>query len=158
MEALCGEGAILCNATRQAFAREFHPHEELAPRDVIACAVFCETQLNDRRATHNGYLDSSHSSGFYQGVDPNRAGGGVVTNLDGQVVDNNDETKRYYRYLYAVGEAARTGLHGGNRLASMSLMERLVFGSSAGESAGGMGMGIGGGAENGEDEAEEMGH
>ncbi|KAL7451144.1 hypothetical protein ACHAXS_000242, partial [Conticribra weissflogii] len=139
-EALCSEGAILRNATRQAFAREYHPRRELALQDVIACAVFCETQLNDGR------------------VDPDHAGGGVVTNLDRRMVDANDGTKRYYCHLYAACEAARTGLHGGNRLASTSLLGGLVFGSSAGEVAVGMGMGIGGGAENGEDKAEETGH
>ncbi len=49
-------------------------------------------------------------------------------------------------------------MHEGNQLASTSLLEGLVFGSSAGEVAVGMGMGIGGGAENGEDKAEETGH
>ena len=58
--------------------------------------------------------------------------GGVTTDLNGSVVGGNS------RNLYAAGEAARTGLHGGNRLASTSLLEGLVFGASVGEMVAGV--------------------
>lgn len=70
--------------------------------------------------------------------------GGVTTDLDARVtIQRRDATTTraneptWVRNLYAAGEAARTGLHGGNRLASTSLLEGLVFGSSAGEVAAG---------------------
>ena len=56
--------------------------------------------------------------------------GGVTTDLHGRVVSADGGS---YGNLYAAGEAARTGLHGGNRLASTSLLEGLVFGASVGE-------------------------
>ena len=67
--------------------------------------------------------------------------GGVTTDLNGCVVggNGNDDDGGWYRNLYAAGEAARTGLHGGNRLASTSLLEGLVFGASVGEMVAGVG-------------------
>jgi len=144
-EALRGEGAILRDASGRAFAHDYHPDGELAPRDIVARAVFEETQ----KATgdqHNAFLDITHRDRdwLYQrfpsihahlsarGLDiaanslpvipaAHYTCGGVSTNLHGQTTIPG---------LYAAGEAARTGLHGGNRLASTSLLEGLVFGSS----------------------------
>ena len=144
-EALRGEGAILRDATGRAFARDYHPDGELAPRDIVARAVFEESQkgVGDQ---HNVFLDITHRDRdwLYQrfpsihvhltarGLDMSRdclpvipaahyTCGGVATNLQGQTSIPG---------LFAAGEAARTGLHGGNRLASTSLLEGLVFGAS----------------------------
>jgi len=144
-EALRGEGAILRDASGRAFAHDYHPDGELAPRDIVARAVFEETQkaIGDQ---HNAFLDITHRDRdwLYQRFPSIRAHlsargldiatnslpvipaahytcGGVSTNLHGQTTVPG---------LYAAGEAARTGLHGGNRLASTSLLEGLVFGAS----------------------------
>ncbi|KAL3798748.1 hypothetical protein ACHAW5_008756 [Stephanodiscus triporus] len=179
-EALRGEGAILRDADGRPFARDYHPDGELAPRDVVARAVYEEIRRasssssgkgDGRRHRHGAYLDITHRDpswlvGRFPGVHAHltslRTGsldlttrgipvtpaahyacGGVTTDLDGRVVvagSINAEgggggtiVRRRYRNLYAAGEAARTGLHGGNRLASTSLLEGLVFGSSVGE-------------------------
>ena len=157
-EALRGEGAILRDMEGKAFARDYHPNGELAPRDIVARAVFCETQKAEE---HNAYLDITHrDSDWLKGRFPSIHGhlasrrtpmdftkewipvipaahytcGGVTTDLNGCVRGNNG----WYRNLYAAGEAARTGLHGGNRLASTSLLEGLVYGASVGEMVAGV--------------------
>lgn len=157
-EALRGEGAILRDANGRAFARDYHPNGELAPRDIVARAVFSETQKSRSENEHNAYLDISHrDSDWLRGRFPSIHNhlmsrqnsmdftkdcipvipaahytcGGLTTDLNGRVVGS--QNGGWYRNLYAAGEAARTGLHGGNRLASTSLLEGLVFGSSVGE-------------------------
>mmetsp|Transcript_20260 Transcript_20260/g.42491 ORF Transcript_20260/g.42491 Transcript_20260/m.42491 type:complete len:721 (-) Transcript_20260:420-2582(-) len=166
-EALRGEGAILRDADGRAFARDYHPRGELAPRDVVARAVFCEGQKAEGGG-HNAFLDVTHRDpAWLKGRFPSvhehltsRAApldfskewipvvpaahytcGGVTTDLDGRATTVGGGTGTndggWVRNLYAAGEAARTGLHGGNRLASTSLLEGLVFGSSAGETAAG---------------------
>jgi L-aspartate oxidase len=182
-EALRGEGAVLRDASGRAFARDYHPDGELAPRDVVARAVYEECRRGRERGGgggggggagggHNAYLDATHRDpawlvGRFPGVHAHLSSdsriapldftremipvtpaahytcGGVTTDLDGRVVSSSSSSsspsspsssgRRHYRNLYAAGESARTGLHGGNRLASTSLLEGLVFGSSAGE-------------------------
>ena len=159
-EALRGEGAILRDVDGRAFARDYHPNGELAPRDIVARAVFTESQKiagNDREE-HNAYLDITHRDSMWLKdrfpsihkhlmsrdvpmdftkeripVIPaaHYTCGGVTTDLNGCVVGGS-------RNLYAAGEAARTGLHGGNRLASTSLLEGLVYGASVGEMVAGV--------------------
>ena len=143
-EALRGEGAILRDAAVRAFATDFHPDGELAPRDIVARGVFEGSQKLDCK--HNVFLDITHRDGDWlharfpsiqahlskRGLDlakdklpvipaAHYTCGGVSTDLHGRTSLNG---------LYAAGEAARTGLHGGNRLASTSLLEGLVFGAS----------------------------
>ncbi|KAL3816946.1 hypothetical protein ACHAXA_001774 [Cyclostephanos tholiformis] len=170
-EALRGEGAILRDANGRAFAGDYHPNAELAPRDVVARAVYEECRKKSRvgdHMRHNAYLDITHRDpswlvGRFPGVHSHLmsrsssldftrdmipvtpaahyACGGVTTDLDGRVVSvdrRGGGIARRYRNLYAAGEAARTGLHGGNRLASTSLLEGLVFGSSVGEFVAGL--------------------
>ena len=178
-EALRGEGAVLRDASGRAFARDYHPDGELAPRDVVARAVYEECRRGRERgdggggggAGHNAYLDATHRDpawlvGRFPGVHAHLSSesrimpldftremipvtpaahytcGGVTTDLDGRVFsrsaaaaagEGGGRSRRNYRNLYAAGESARTGLHGGNRLASTSLLEGLVFGSSVGE-------------------------
>jgi L-aspartate oxidase len=135
-EAVRGEGAILVNARGRRFMKGQHRLAELAPRDVVARAIFRE------RRTGPVYLDATKlGRGFTKrfpgifalcqarGIDPRKdlipvtpaahyMMGGVVTDLSGRA-----SVER----LYAVGEIARTGVHGANRLASNSLLEGLVF-------------------------------
>ena len=144
-EALRGEGARLVNAQGERFMERYHPLGELAPRDVVSRAIVAEMARTGADAVS---LDLSHREpGFvsarfpriYQtclryGVDLERqpapvapaahyAMGGVRTDLDGRT-----NVPR----LYAAGEAACTGVHGANRLASNSLLEGVVFGARAG--------------------------
>merc|ERR1719416_146729 len=163
-EALRGEGAVLRDSDGRAFAKDYHPNGELAPRDIVARAVFCESQKSSGEGgQHNAYLDITHRDAtwlkdrfpsihahlssrespmdFTAEMIPvipaaHYTCGGVTTDMDGRVVGNVGDG--LYRNLYAAGEAARTGLHGGNRLASTSLLEGLVFGASVGEMAAGV--------------------
>ena len=146
-EALRGEGAVLRNMEMVRFMPKYHELAELAPRDVVARAIVHELEV-----VHSPnavvYLDMTHLNSkkirerfprIYEtclkyNVDitdemiPVRpaahyAMGGVRTDLDGRTS---------LRALFAAGEAACTGVHGGNRLASNSLLEGLVFGARAG--------------------------
>ncbi|HEX3743928.1 MAG TPA: L-aspartate oxidase [Bryobacteraceae bacterium] len=144
-EALRGEGARLLNAHGERFMERYHPMGELAPRDVVARAIVAEME---RTGATSVALDLSHREpGFvsarfpriYQtclryGIDLERqpapvapaahyAMGGVCTDLDGRT---------NLPRLFAAGEAACTGVHGANRLASNSLLEGVVFGARAG--------------------------
>ena len=149
-EALRGEGAILRNKEGRAFAKDFHPDGELAPRDIVARGVYNELQKVPEE--HNVFLDISHRESNWlrrrfptidshlkkQRLDITKdklpitpaahyTCGGITTDLDGctNVLG-----------LFSAGEAARTGLHGGNRLASTSLLEGLVYGGAVGDYVG----------------------
>jgi len=146
-EALRGEGAYLRNAEMHRFMPKYHEMAELAPRDVVARAIAHELEVS-RLPEPVVYLDLTH-------LDPDRvaarfprihatcleynidigtdlipvrpaahyAMGGVRTDLCGRTSLPG---------LYAAGEAACTGVHGANRLASNSLLEGLVYGARAG--------------------------
>jgi L-aspartate oxidase len=145
-EAMRGEGAYLRNSARKRFMHDYHELAELAPRDVVARAIHRELELSTA-AEPMIYLDVTHLDGeklaqrfpnIYQtckqyGLDvthdliPIRpaahyAMGGVRTDVD---------ARTSLPGLYAAGEAACTGVHGANRLASNSLLEGLVFGTRA---------------------------
>jgi L-aspartate oxidase len=147
-EALRGEGAYLRNMEMLRFMSKYHSLAELAPRDVVARAIVheLETTLSPDPVVH---LDLTHLDAEYvkqrfpriystcleHNIDitteliPIRpaahyAMGGVRTDLAGQTSVAG---------LYAAGEAAATGVHGANRLASNSLLEGLVFGARAGQ-------------------------
>jgi L-aspartate oxidase len=147
-EALRGEGAILRNAELHRFMAKYHEAGELAPRDVVARAIAHELEVC-RLKEPVVYLDLTHlkenhikgrfpriyETCLKYNVDitvdliPVRPAahylmGGVRTDLHG---------RSSLPGLYAAGEAACTGVHGANRLASNSLLEGLVFGARAGQ-------------------------
>lgn len=147
-EALRGEGAYLLNPDKQRFMPTQHPLAELAPRDVVARAIALEI-ANSKSPSPVVYLDMRHleakhlalrfprilatCKGFgldiTQDLIPVRPAahylmGGVQTDLNGLTSLGG---------LYAAGEAACTGVHGANRLASNSLLEGLVYGARAGD-------------------------
>jgi L-aspartate oxidase len=146
-EALRGEGAWLRNDRGERFMERYHPSLELAPRDVVARAVAREGMSEGDREGRPVYLDMRHVKGMdlhnrfpgisallaQYGLDLHRdlipirpaahyLMGGIRTDLDGRTSVAG---------LYAAGEAACTGVHGANRLASNSLLEGLVFGARA---------------------------
>jgi L-aspartate oxidase len=145
-EALRGEGAVLRNSELHRFMPKYHEAGELAPRDVVARAIAHELEVC-RLKEPVVYLDLTHLKAdhiktrfprIYEtclkyNVDltvdqvPIRPAahylmGGIRTDLDG---------RSSLPGLYAAGEAACTGVHGANRLASNSLLEGLVFGARA---------------------------
>ncbi|MFI5230417.1 MAG: L-aspartate oxidase, partial [Gemmatimonadales bacterium] len=135
-EAVRGEGAVLVNSRGARFMKGKHAAAELAPRDVVARAIFREQRGGpvylDARALGERFVE--RFPGILalcqaRGIDPRTdlipvtpaahyMMGGVVTDLRG---------RSSMPRLYAVGEVARTGVHGANRLASNSLLEGLVF-------------------------------
>ncbi len=146
-EALRGEGAYLCDVQGDRFMDDYHPLAELAPRDIVSRAI---VQESDKRGDEAAFLDLRHfSSEFVEKrfptvyslllefkLDPGKdlipvcpaahyMMGGIATDLWGRTSIPG---------LYAAGEVACNGAHGGNRLASNSLLDGLVFGARAGQS------------------------
>lgn len=139
-EALRGEGGILRDKDGQPFAKKYHPDGELAPRDIVTRSCFAEMQASGLPYV---YLDITHLPAetiehrfpnilrncLQFGVDirtdlipvapaSHYTMGGIQVDIDGLSTVPS---------LYAVGEAACTGLHGANRLASNSLLECVVL-------------------------------
>jgi L-aspartate oxidase len=141
-EALRGEGATLVNGDGHRFMMDIDPRAELAPRDIVARAVFAEIE-NGRRV----YLDCREAIGarFPQafptvyahckaaGIDPVTEPIPVAPaqhyHMGGIATDERARTS--VAGLWAVGEVTSTGLHGANRLASNSLLEAVVFAARA---------------------------
>ncbi|PIT87153.1 MAG: L-aspartate oxidase [Candidatus Magasanikbacteria bacterium CG10_big_fil_rev_8_21_14_0_10_40_10] len=136
-ETLRGEGAILVDKNGRAFMKKYHPQADLAPRDIVSRAVFEELKKGpvylDARSLGAKFIkirfpyiyDKLWWYGFKMDKDlipiapaAHYACGGVQTDLNGRTNIKN---------LYVVGETAHTGVHGGNRLASNSLLECVVF-------------------------------
>ncbi|MCQ9340902.1 FAD-binding protein [Corynebacterium phoceense] len=149
-EAVRGAGAVLRDDAGRRFMLDVDPRGELAPRDVVAAAIF---RAQNATGGHI-WLDATAVEGnepgrlaaefpgisrmlAAEGYDWTRepvpvapaahySMGGVVTDIHGRTSVPG---------LYAAGEVANTGVHGANRLASNSLLEGLVFGDAAGHAA-----------------------
>jgi L-aspartate oxidase len=142
-EALRGEGAHLVNRDGERFMTRYEAAGELASRDLVSRAIVKEA----RRTGGPIFLTMAHlDAGYVRGRFPTiaevvqQAGldlatdripvspaahyamGGIETDLD---------ARTSIPHLFAAGEAACTGVHGANRLASNSLLEGLVFGARA---------------------------
>jgi L-aspartate oxidase len=148
-EAVRGEGGYLVDREGERFMADYHESGELAPRDVVSRAIVDQMA---REGQTNVFLDVRHLGAdrfrkrfpritqFCTDFDidvgrdliPVRPSahymiGGLITDLQARTSVGG---------LYACGEAASTGVHGANRLASNSLLEGLVFGRIAGDQAG----------------------
>ncbi len=141
-ESIRGEGGVLRNVSGQRFMVGRHPQAELAPRDVVSREILYELQrsgeahvlldLTGLRAEFvRKRFPTIHSTCASYGIDITRDAipvtpsahymmGGIWTDAHGRTSIPG---------LYAAGEAACTGVHGANRLASNSLLEGLVFGA-----------------------------
>lgn len=145
-EAVRGEGAKLCDGDGVEFMAKYDERKELAPRDIVTRAIFNEMKKHNvdnvylnatcidakklakrfpnisQKCMENGidivhdFIPVAPAAHYYMG--------GVKTNLKGETS---------IKGLYAIGEVASTGLHGGNRLASNSLLECVVCAYSAAE-------------------------
>ena len=147
-EAMRGEGGQLRNNKGEVFMQRYHPLGALAPRDIVARAIWAEMAAT--RARHV-YLDVTHLGADFVKrrfptiyatclrhdiditeewipVSPSAhyMMGGVWTDINGATTLPG---------LFAAGEVACSGVHGANRLASNSLLEGLVFGMRAGVAA-----------------------
>jgi L-aspartate oxidase len=143
-EALRGAGAELVLPDASRFMHLYHPLGSLAPRDIVARAVLTEMQRHespclylDVRHLPAGKVEQHFPSIYHKcatiGIDVDKQlipivpaahyqCGGVRTDLSGRTSIDG---------LYAIGEVACTGVHGANRLASNSLLEGVVFATSA---------------------------
>lgn len=142
-EALRGAGAIIVNDRGERFLRNVHPDCELAPRDVLARAIWAQIQ-----AGRTVYLDATKAVGEQIvtrfptvhahcrrfGIDPAHEPIPVIPaahfHMGGVIVDMHGRSS--LARLWACGEVAFTGVHGANRLASNSLLEAVVFGRRTG--------------------------
>jgi L-aspartate oxidase len=147
-EAVRGEGAYLRDKQMDRFMLKVDPRAELAPRDIVAQAI---VRQMERTKHPNVYLDLRHLDKAlvrrrFPGIEKVCRGFGIDITADlipirpgahymmgGVTVDERGRTA--LPGLWAAGEVTSSGLHGANRLASNSLLEGLVFGTSCARGA-----------------------
>jgi L-aspartate oxidase len=143
-EALRGEGAVLIDSQGRRFMPGEHPDAELAPRDVVARAIWRRLMngervfLDAREAVGERFperfpkvFELCRESGLDPRTEPIPVAPAAHYHMGGIAVDARGRTS--LRGLWACGEVASTGVHGANRLASNSLLEALVFGARVAE-------------------------
>ena len=139
-EALRGEGAYIVDENGYRFLFDYHKEGELAPRDVVSRSIFdynkktglgvyLSFETFEKKAfklrfpnIYSNLKDLGYDLPFERvPISPafHYSMGGIDVTMDGKV--------KGMKNLYAIGEAACTGVHGANRLASNSLLEGLVF-------------------------------
>jgi L-aspartate oxidase len=143
-EALRGEGAILIDDRGHRFMKDEHPDMELAPRDVVARAIWRRLMdgrkifLDAREAVGDEFperfptvFDLCRQHGLDPRAEPMPVSPAAHYHMGGIAVDGRGRSS--LPGLWACGEVSSTGVHGANRLASNSLLEALVFGARVAE-------------------------
>ncbi len=147
-EAVRGDGALLIDNHGDRFLKDVHPDAELAPRDIVSRALLAHLA---RPGVFGIFLDMRHwpkghvagrfpglaRTCAHYGLDPERdpipVRPAAHYTIGGVRCDHDGATD--LPGLFACGEAACSGLHGANRLASNSLLEGLVLGPRVGAAA-----------------------
>lgn len=153
-EALRGEGALLVDGEGRRFMLRHHAAAELAPRDVVARAIWWQLDrgagafLDARRLDRVGERFPTVSAlcaaaGLDPAADLLPVSPAAHYYMGG--IDTDSRGRTSLAGLWAVGECASTGVHGANRLASNSLLEGLVFGARAAADVAGADLGPAGG-------------
>ncbi|MCU0277139.1 MAG: L-aspartate oxidase [Acidobacteria bacterium] len=150
-EAVRGEGARLMNLKGEYFMEKYSPLKDLAPRDEVSRAIYEElirygadyvlldlasfARINIRERFPTIYQNClNYGINIEEKPIPvvpaaHYSCGGILCDLNG---------RSSIRNLYAIGEVSASGVHGANRLASVSLLEALVWGVKAAEDIAGI--------------------